>query len=211
MHHMIVIRKVKYFFPNLFPRNRDMGDRLEARLNAIENIEENLDMTSGRWKSIWPDWQVCWKITSGPKQCILKDHHQINKSLDLSPGLRAISHMELIAPTCGNQYPQLRPPSRQLLDMSISRATQGANPTNKRLTKTSSDRIPSPLATPNYSQNWYEVVTSSQFSFHLSDPHSQDGTIPTLDATTTAGIQVIPRKITPHSNLRSKSWLMVGN
>ena len=36
----IAIRKVKYFFPNLFPRNRDMGDRLEARLSAIENIQE---------------------------------------------------------------------------------------------------------------------------------------------------------------------------
>ena len=35
-------------------------------------------------------------------------------------------------------------------------------------------------------------------------PHSQDGTMPTLDVITTAGIQVIPRKIAPHSNLRSK-------
>ena len=36
----IAIRKVKYFFPNLFPKNRDMEDRLEARLRAIENIQE---------------------------------------------------------------------------------------------------------------------------------------------------------------------------
>ena len=36
----IAIHKVKYFFPNLFPKNRDIGDRLEARLIAIENIQE---------------------------------------------------------------------------------------------------------------------------------------------------------------------------
>ena len=147
-----------------------MGDRLEARLSAIENIQEEFRHDIRRWKSIWPDWQVCLKITSGPKQCILKDHHQINKSLDLSPGLRANSHVELIAPTCGNQYPQLRLFSGQLLDMSISRAIQRANPTDTRLTRTSPDGIPSPLVTPNYSQSWYEVVTSSQFSLHLSNP-----------------------------------------
>ena len=168
-------------------------------------------MTFGRWKSIWSDWQVCLKITSGPKQCILKDHHQINKSIDFSPGLWAIFRVELIASTYGNQYPQLWSLSSQLLDMSISQATQGVNQTDKRLTRTNPDGILSPLATPNYSQSWYEVVTSSQFSLHLSDPHFQDGTMPTLDATTTAGIQVIPRKIAPHSNLRSKSWSMIGN
>ena len=36
----IVIHKVKYFFPNLFSKNGDMGDRLEARLSTIENIQE---------------------------------------------------------------------------------------------------------------------------------------------------------------------------
>ena len=36
----IAIHKVKYFFPNVFPRNRDMRDRLETRLSAIENIQE---------------------------------------------------------------------------------------------------------------------------------------------------------------------------
>ena len=149
----IAIRKVKYFFPNLFLRNRDMGDRLEARLSAIENIQEEFRHDIRRWKSIWPDWQVCLKITSGPKQCILEDHHQINKSLNHSFGLWAISHVELIAPTCGNQYPQFCSLSRQLLDMSISRATQGANPTDKRLTRTSSYRTLSPSATPNYSQS----------------------------------------------------------
>ena len=36
----IAIHKVKCFFPNLFPKNRDMEDRLEARLSAIKNIQE---------------------------------------------------------------------------------------------------------------------------------------------------------------------------
>ena len=36
----IAIRKVKYFFSNLFSKNRDVGDHLEARLNVIENIQE---------------------------------------------------------------------------------------------------------------------------------------------------------------------------
>ena len=76
---------------------------------------------------------------------------------------------------------------------------------DKRLKRRSHDRTPSLLATPNYFQSWYEVVTSSQFSLHLSDPHFQDGTMPTLDATTMAGIQVIPQKIALHSNTRSEN------
>ena len=130
---------------------------------------------------------------------------QINRSLDHSSRLRAICHVELIVPTCGNQNLQLHLPSGQHLDPLICQAPQEANLMGKSLKRRSHDRTPSPLAIPNYSQSWYEVVTSSQFSLHLSDPHFQDGTMSTLDATTTAGIQVIPRKIAPHSNLRSKS------
>ena len=147
------------------------------------------------------------KTTSKSKQCILEACHpyQIDRSLDHSSRLRAICHAELIAPTCGNQGLQLRPLLGQHLDLLIGQTAQKANSEDKRLRRTSSDRIPSPLATPNYSQSWYKVVTSSQFSLHLSDPHFQDGTMPTLDATTTPRIQVILRKIALHSNLRSKS------
>ena len=138
---------------------------------------------------------------------ILEAHRpcHINRSLDYLSKLRAIRHAKLITLTYGNQGLQLRLLLGQHFDLLISQTAQKANSKDKRLRRTSPDRIPSPLATPNYSQSWHEVVTSSQFNLHLSDPHFQDGTMPTLDATTTAGVHVIPRKITPHSNLRSKS------
>ena len=82
---------------------------------------------------------------------------------------------------------------------------------DKSLRRTNHDGTPFPSLTPSYSQSWYEVATSSQLSLHLLDPHFQDGTMLTLDATTTVGIQVIPQKIVPHSNLKFKSWLMMGN
>ena len=94
-----------------------MGDHLEARLNVIENIQEEFG------HDIWEVKEHLARLTSlfkdyiRTKQCILEDHHQINKSHDLSSGQQAISHVELIAPTCGNQYPQLRPPLGRFLDM----------------------------------------------------------------------------------------------
>ena len=170
-------------------------------------------MTSERWRNNWPDWQACLKIISRSRQCILEvnHHRQINRSLDHSSRLRVICHIELIAPTCDNQGLQLHRPLGQHLDPLICQTPQEANLMDKSLRRTNHDGTPFPSLTPSYSQSWYEVATSSQLSLHLSDPHFQDGTMPTLDATTTVGIQVIPRKIAPHSNLRSKSWSMMGN
>ena len=32
--------QVKYSFQNLFPKDKNMGDQLEARISVIENIQE---------------------------------------------------------------------------------------------------------------------------------------------------------------------------
>ena len=92
--------------------------------------KKNLNTISERWKSNWPDWQVCLKIW----QFILEARHpcQIDRSLDHSSKLRAICRVELIAPACGNQRSQLHLLSWQCPDLSISQATQGANRTDKR-------------------------------------------------------------------------------
>ena len=170
-------------------------------------------MTSERWRNIWPGWQVCSKTTSKHRRCIpeVNHHRQINRSLDHLSRLRAICHVELIAPTYGNQGLQFHQPSGQHLDPLICQTPQKANLMDKSLKRTNHDRTPFPSLTPSYSQSWYEVATSSQLNLHLSDPYFQDGTMPTLDVTTMAGIQVIPQKITPHSNTRSKIWSTMEN
>ena len=92
--------------------------------------KKNSNTISGRWKGNWPNWQVCLKTW----RFILEAHHpcQINGSLNHSSRPRAICHVELIAPTCGNQRPQLRFLSQQSPDLSISQAAQRANLADKR-------------------------------------------------------------------------------
>ena len=89
-----------------------------------KTCKKNSNTISERWKGNWPDWQVCLKTW----QFILKAHHpyRINESFDHSSIPRAICHVKLIAPTCGNQRSQLclqarprRPPFPKWYDVNI--------------------------------------------------------------------------------------------
>ena len=77
-----------------------MGDQWEARICAIENIQEEFGHDIQEMK------ERLARLTS-----LLEDHiearHpcQIDRSLDHLSRLRVIGHIELIAPTCGNQGP----------------------------------------------------------------------------------------------------------
>ena len=75
-----------------------MGDQWEARINAIENIQEEFGHDIREMK------EQLARLTSLFKDHIKVNHHrQINRSLDHSSRLRAICHIELIAPTYDNQ------------------------------------------------------------------------------------------------------------
>ena len=104
-------------------------------------LKKNLNTISERWKGNWPDWQVCLKTW----QFVPEAHHpwQINRSLDHSSRLQAICHAKLIALTYGNQDLRLCLLLWQHVDMPISKAAQGANLVDARLTRTSSDGTPS--------------------------------------------------------------------
>ena len=97
----IVIRKVKYFFPNLFPKNRDMGDRLEARLNTIENIQKEFDIWEvkehlSRLTSLFEDYIRTQAVHSrGPSP-----NQQVSR-----PFVRTTSHLSR-----GTDRPNLRQP-----------------------------------------------------------------------------------------------------
>ena len=130
-------------------RLRNMRDQWEARLSIMENVQEKfehdireMEEQLARLTSLFEDMAV---HPRGPHPC------RINGSLDHSSRPRAICHVELIAPTYGNKSLQLHLPSGQHIDPLICQAAQRANLKDKRLRRTSPNRIPSPLATPNYS------------------------------------------------------------
>ena len=130
-----------------------MGDRLETRLSAIENIQEEFghDIREvkehlARLTSLFEDYiktQVVHPRGPSPNQ-------QVSR-----PFVRTTSHLSrgIDRPNLRQPVPQRRLLSRQLLNMSINQAIQRANPTDKKFTRTSSDGTLSPYATPNYSQN----------------------------------------------------------
>ena len=102
-----------------------MGNQWEARISAIENIQEEFGHDIREIKERLVRLKNLFEDTSKPRQCILEAHYpyQINRSLDHSSKLRAICHAGLIAPTCSNQRPQLHLLSWQHLDLLISQAT----------------------------------------------------------------------------------------
>ena len=115
----IAIRKVKYFFPNLFHMNRDMGDRLEARLSAIENIQEEFghDIREvkehlARLTSLFEDYiktQAVHPRWPSPNQ-------QVSRSF-----IRTTSHLPrgTDRPNLRQLVPLMSSALKQLLDMSI--------------------------------------------------------------------------------------------
>ena len=122
MHH--TKHQVKYFFPNLFPRDKIWKTSWKLESMPWRRFKKNSITKSERWKNNWPDWQIYLKTTSKHKRCIPEVNHpcQINRSLDHSSKPRVICHVKLIASTCGNQCPQPRLFSWQHPDLSISQA-----------------------------------------------------------------------------------------
>ena len=100
----IAIHKVKYFFPNLFSRDkygRSIGSSNQCHReysrrfgHDIREVKKHL----ARLTSLFEDYIKTQVVHS-------QTHHpcQFNRSLDHSSKPRAIYHVELIAPTCGNQ------------------------------------------------------------------------------------------------------------
>ena len=133
-----------------------MGDRLEARISAIENIQEEcrhdireMKEQLARLTSLFKD-----HIKAEAVYPEVNHHRQINRSLDHSSRLRAICHAKLIAPTCGNQGLQLHRPLGQHLDPLICQAPQKANLMDKSLRRTNHDGTPFPSLTLSCFQSW---------------------------------------------------------
>ena len=130
-----------------------MGDRLEAQLSVIENIQEEFghDIREvkehlARVTSLFEDYIKTQAVhPQGPSP-----NQQVSP-----PFARTTSYFPhgTDRPNLRQPVPPLRLLSCQLSDLSISQTTQGTNQTDKRLTRTIPDGIPSPLATSNYSQS----------------------------------------------------------
>ena len=148
-----------------------MGDQWEARIGVIENIQEEfghdiqeIKERLARLTSLL-EYHIRTEVVH-PRSPSPLPNRQVPR-----PFVQTTSYLPR-----RTDRPNLQQPRQQLHLM------------DKRLKRTNHDGTPFPSLTPNYSQSWYEVVTLSHFSLHLSDPHFQDGTMPTLDATATAGI-----------------------
>ena len=114
-----------------------MGDQWEAQLSALEDVQEKL---------IREMKEQLTRLTSLFEDMTVHPRGHLSK-------LRAIYHVELIAPTCDNQDLQLCLLSWQHLNMSINQVVQGANLADERLIGTTSDGTPSPSPTLSYSQS----------------------------------------------------------
>ena len=140
-----------------------MGDRLEAQINAIENIQEECkhDIREvkehlARLISLFEDHIKTQTVHSrgqspSPNQQVPRPFVQTTSYLP-----RRIDR-----PNLGNQGPQLRLPSGKHLDPLICQAPQEANLMDKRLKRKNHDGTLFPSFTLSYFQNWYGVVTSS--------------------------------------------------
>ena len=184
-----------------------MGDRLEAPISAIENIQEVFGHDIRELK------EQLAKLTS-----LFKDH--IKAEAVHPRGQSPLPNQQAprpFVPTTsylprGTDRPNLRqprptaPPAFRTTSRptDLPDASRG-KPNGKKLEKDKPrwDSIPI-----TYTELFPKLIQSGHIKpaqFAPLRPPFPSGTMPTLDAITTVGIQVIPRKIAPHSNLRSKS------
>ena len=178
-----------------------MGDCLEARLNAIENIQEEFGY------DIWKVKEHLARLTS-----LFEDYIRTQAVHPQGPSSNQQVSRPFIRPTShlsrGTNRPNLRQPVPPA--SSASRATSRhvdqpsdsmGKPNSQKIDKDKPRWDPIPIS---YTELFPKLVRIGHIEpVHLAPlrPPFQDSTMPPLDATTTTGIQVIPRRIAPNSNI----------
>ena len=150
---------MKYFSQICF-LGINMGDRLEARISAIENIQEEfghgireVKEHLARLTSLFKDYIKTQTVLPRGLSPVPTQYASRPSPRPFIPTTNHLPH--------GIGRPNLRQsmtttPSAFMehLDLPINRAAQEANLVDKRLARTSPAGTPSPLLTPSCSQSW---------------------------------------------------------